>query len=102
MRKKDVAEWLGKIETISMMGTLNLYILMRMRIWSPSTFLPIQEAILRMISTMRKKRRSALKRSRIGKKRMTSEFSIVEMKDELSSNLGREIDLRTPEDISKL
>lgn len=29
-------------------------------------------------------------------------FSIVEMKDELSSILGREIDLRTPEEISKL
>jgi predicted nucleotidyltransferase len=29
-------------------------------------------------------------------------FSFVEMKEELSDNLGREIDLRTPEDISKL
>ncbi len=29
-------------------------------------------------------------------------FSLVEMKDELSASLGREVDLRTPEDISKL
>jgi len=29
-------------------------------------------------------------------------FSIVEMKEELSRNIGREVDLRTPEDISKL
>jgi uncharacterized protein len=29
-------------------------------------------------------------------------FSIVEMKEELSQNIGREVDLRTPEDISKL
>lgn len=29
-------------------------------------------------------------------------FSFVEMKEELSDNLGRKIDLRTPEDISKL
>lgn len=29
-------------------------------------------------------------------------FSFVGMKEELSDNLGREIDLRTPEDISKL
>ncbi len=29
-------------------------------------------------------------------------FGFVEMKEELSENLGREIDLRTPEDISKL
>jgi predicted nucleotidyltransferase len=29
-------------------------------------------------------------------------FSFVRMKEELSDNLGREIDLRTPEDISKL
>lgn len=29
-------------------------------------------------------------------------FGIAEMKDELSQNLGREVDLRTPEDISKL
>ena len=29
-------------------------------------------------------------------------FGIVEMKEELSKTLGREIDLRTPEDISKL
>ncbi len=29
-------------------------------------------------------------------------FSFVEMKEELSQNLGREVDLRTPEDISKL
>jgi predicted nucleotidyltransferase len=29
-------------------------------------------------------------------------FSFVDMKDELSKNLGREVDLRTPEDISKL
>ncbi len=29
-------------------------------------------------------------------------FSMVKMKDELSLNLGREVDLRTPEDISKL
>ena len=28
-------------------------------------------------------------------------FAIVEMKEELSQNLGREIDFRTPEDISK-
>ncbi|MES2273371.1 MAG: nucleotidyltransferase domain-containing protein [Chlamydiota bacterium] len=29
-------------------------------------------------------------------------FSFVEMKEELSQNIGREVDLRTPEDISKL
>lgn len=29
-------------------------------------------------------------------------FGIVEMKEELSENIGREVDLRTPEDISKL
>ena len=29
-------------------------------------------------------------------------FSFVEMKDELAQNLGRAVDLRTPEDISKL
>jgi hypothetical protein len=29
-------------------------------------------------------------------------FSFVEMKEELESNIGREVDLRTPEDISKL
>ena len=29
-------------------------------------------------------------------------FSFVDMKEELSLNLGREVDLRTPEDISKL
>jgi predicted nucleotidyltransferase len=29
-------------------------------------------------------------------------FSFVDMKEELSESLGREIDLRTPEDISKL
>ena len=29
-------------------------------------------------------------------------FGIAEMKDELSENFGREVDLRTPEDISKL
>ena len=29
-------------------------------------------------------------------------FRIVEMKEELSRNIGREVDLRTPEDISKL
>ena len=29
-------------------------------------------------------------------------FAIVEMKDELSRNFGREVDFRTPEDISKL
>ena len=29
-------------------------------------------------------------------------FSFVEMKEELSTNLGRDVDLRTPEDISKL
>lgn len=29
-------------------------------------------------------------------------FGIVGMKEELSKNLGREVDLRTPEDISKL
>ncbi len=29
-------------------------------------------------------------------------FGIVDMKEELSQNIGREIDLRTPEDISKL
>ncbi|MDE3046213.1 MAG: nucleotidyltransferase domain-containing protein [Verrucomicrobiota bacterium] len=29
-------------------------------------------------------------------------FSIVEMKEELSREIGREVDLRTPEDISKL
>src|SRR5579883_216921 len=29
-------------------------------------------------------------------------FSFVEMKEELSQQLGREVDLRTPEDISKL
>ena len=29
-------------------------------------------------------------------------FAIVGMKDELSQNMGREVDLRTPEDISKL
>jgi predicted nucleotidyltransferase len=29
-------------------------------------------------------------------------FSFVDMKDELSKNIGREVDLRTPEDISKL
>jgi predicted nucleotidyltransferase len=28
-------------------------------------------------------------------------FEIVDMKDELSKNIGREVDLRTPEDISK-
>src|SRR5579862_129938 len=29
-------------------------------------------------------------------------FGIVQMKDELTTQLGREVDLRTPEDISKL
>lgn len=29
-------------------------------------------------------------------------FSIVGMKEELEKNIGREVDLRTPEDISKL
>jgi hypothetical protein len=29
-------------------------------------------------------------------------FGMVEMKDELTKNIGREVDLRTPEDISKL
>ena len=29
-------------------------------------------------------------------------FGIVEMKDELTRTIGREVDLRTPEDISKL
>jgi len=29
-------------------------------------------------------------------------FGIVKMKEELSKNIGREVDLRTPEDISKL
>jgi len=29
-------------------------------------------------------------------------FSFVGMKEELSTNIGREVDLRTPEDISKL
>ena len=29
-------------------------------------------------------------------------FGLVEMKEELSQTLGREVDLRTPEDISKL
>jgi predicted nucleotidyltransferase len=29
-------------------------------------------------------------------------FGFVEMKEELSRNIGREVDLRTPEDISKL
>lgn len=29
-------------------------------------------------------------------------FSFVNMKNELSQNLGREVDLRTPQDISKL
>lgn len=29
-------------------------------------------------------------------------FSFVEMKEELSQNIGREVDLRTPEDFSKL
>lgn len=29
-------------------------------------------------------------------------FSFVEMKEELSQHLGREVDLRTPEDISQL
>ena len=28
-------------------------------------------------------------------------FSLVEMKEELALNIGREVDLRTPEDISK-
>ncbi len=29
-------------------------------------------------------------------------FGIAEMRDELTQNMGREVDLRTPEDISKL
>lgn len=29
-------------------------------------------------------------------------FGIVDMKEELSKSIGREVDLRTPEDISKL
>ena len=29
-------------------------------------------------------------------------FRFVEMKEELAKNIGREVDLRTPEDISKL
>lgn len=29
-------------------------------------------------------------------------FSVAEMRDELTLNIGREVDLRTPEDISKL
>jgi predicted nucleotidyltransferase len=35
-------------------------------------------------------------------KHVPSLFGIVDMKDELSKNLGREVDLRTPEDISKM